>query len=80
MEYLYVLSLEPSPMPTLTLIAACLALAKACGVSECDQWHHNAGVDGRLSLLSVLKMMMAYPGINSIKDDASLPILVAVDL
>jgi len=64
----------------LMLPVACYNLAKACGVATQEQWHHNAGVDARESLASVLAMMFAYPGVRKPEANPYMPILAAVDL
>jgi hypothetical protein len=79
MEYLYVSFLHRT-RPSLIFVLACLALAKACDVAGLDEWHHNAGVDARDSLASVLVMMREYPGVHPPGDGHDMPILVAVDL
>jgi len=69
-----------SAVPTLILCSACYNLAKACGVAGLEDWHHNAGVDARESLASVLAMMFAYPGVTLPQEDIQMPVLAAVDL
>jgi hypothetical protein len=66
-------SLMTSSDLTLTLILDCLALAKACKLSRVEEWHHNAGVDARHSLLSIIKMMMAYPGATPFQEGHDMP-------
>jgi hypothetical protein len=73
-------SLLPYKHISLTLVLACLVLAKACDVAAPDEWHHNAGVDARDSLASVVIMMLEYPGVRLPTHDCDLPILVSVDL
>jgi hypothetical protein len=57
-----------------------MALVRACALGGLDEWHHNAGLDARDFLVSVLTMMQAYPGVHAPCDGHTLPILVAVDL
>lgn len=66
--------------PMLMSPAACFNLAKACGVNAPEQFHHNAGIDARESLASVVKMMFYYPGVGAPKPGPQMPILAAVDL
>ncbi|KAH0285128.1 hypothetical protein M436DRAFT_86002 [Aureobasidium namibiae CBS 147.97] len=48
---------------------SCYNLAKACAVAGLEEWHHNAGVDARESLASVLAMRFAYPGVTLPQED-----------
>jgi len=41
---------------------ACYNIAKACGVAAPEVYHHNAGVDARESIESVLAMLLVWSG------------------
>ena len=45
-----------------------------------EGYHHNAGVDARESIESVIAMLIAWPGSRKPADDWQMPVLVAVDL
>jgi hypothetical protein len=62
---------------SLTLVLACLALAKACRIAGLEEWHHNAGVDAGDSLVSALAMMYTYAGVRLPNNNLELPDLDA---